>query len=163
MEAHLAVRLTIWAAVIAWVAAEWRRSEPGARLTTGRSPWTIGAAAALVHTALAFHLHHGWSHDAALAETARQTAALTGWSSGAGLFANYAFVGLWAADVSWWWLWPGSFSSRPAWLDAAVRAFLWFMFVNGAFVFVSGPRRWAGAAAAVAVAVAWYRGRARRA
>jgi hypothetical protein len=40
---------------------------------------------------------------------------------------------------------------------------VWFMFVNGAFIFVTGPMRWVGAAAALAVLAAWYRGRGRKA
>jgi hypothetical protein len=155
----LAVRGTIWLSLIAWVIGEWRRTARGASGASGRGAWTLGALAALVHTALAFHFHHGWSHAAAFADTARQTAAVTGLRWGGGVYVNYAFAAAWTGDVLWWWLAPRSFRHRPRWLDAAVRAFLWFMFVNGAFVFVRGPVRWVGAAAALAVVAAWYRGR----
>lgn len=156
-----AVRGTIWLAVAAWAAAEWRRTAPAASSTSGRTAWTLGAAAALVHVAFAFHVHHGWSHAAAMVDTARQTAALTGWRWGGGVYVNYVFVLVWLADAAWWWLDVASFQRRARWLDAALRAFLWFMFLNGAFVFVRGPMRWAGLAAAAAVAAAWYRGRGR--
>jgi hypothetical protein len=162
IEPYGVVRLTIWAATLAWVVGEWQRRSAGASPTSGRTAWTAGAVAALVHAILAFHVHHAWSHAAALADTARQTAAVTGLDWGGGLYVNYAFVGLWTADVAWWWLAPASYPHRPAWLDRAVRLFLWFMFLNGAFVFVRGPMRWAGAAAAVAVLSAWYRGRGRK-
>jgi hypothetical protein len=162
IDTRLAVRLTIWAATLAWVVGEWRRTAPAASASAGRMPWTLGAVAALVHVILAFHVHHAWSHAAALADTARQTAAVTGLDWGGGLYVNYAFVALWSADVAWWWLAPRSFAGRPAGLDGAIRLFLWFMFVNGAFVFVRGPMRWAGASAAVAVLAAWYRGRGRK-
>jgi hypothetical protein len=158
----LALSSSIWAALFLWVVAEWRRTAP-ASPTQGRPAWTLGAAAALVHAAVAFHVRHAWSHAAALADTARQTAAVIGWSSGIGLYVNYVFLAIWTADVLWWWLGARSFSGRPAWLDAAVRAFLWFMFVNGSFVFVAGPRRWLGLLATLAVLLAWYRGRGSRA
>lgn len=157
-----AVRATIWLSLLAWVVGEWQRTAPRASRSSGRAAWTVGALAALVHTALAFHVHHGWSQAAALADTARQTAAVTGLAWGGGLYVNYIFLGAWTADVLWWWHAADSFRRRPRWLDAAVRVFLWFMFVNGAFVFVQGPVRWVGAGAALAVAAAWYRGRGRR-
>jgi hypothetical protein len=157
----LAVRATIWLAVAAWVTGEWRRTAARADVNAGRAPWAVGALAALAHTLLAFHVHHGWSHDAALAATARDTAAVVGWRWGGGLYFNYVFVLLWLADAAWWWLDAASFARRPPYADAAVRFFLWFMFANGAFVFVRGPARWMGLAAAIAVAWAWYRGRGR--
>ena len=86
---------------------------------------------------------------------------LTGWHWGGGVFFNYLFLASWTADVAWWWASPTSFRRRPWWLDAAVRAFLWFLFVNGAFVFVRGPARWLGLLAAAMVAATWYRGRGR--
>jgi hypothetical protein len=155
----LAVRGTIWLSLMAWVAGEWQRTAKGASQASGRAAWTLGTLAAIVHIALAFHLHHGWSHAAALADTARQTAAVTGRAWGGGVYVNYAFATAWTGDVLWWWLSPLSFRRRPRGLDVAIRAFLWLMFVNGAFVFVRGPMRWIGAAAALAVVAAWYRGR----
>jgi hypothetical protein len=154
-----AVRSTIWLAVAAWVVAEWRRTAAGAPPVAGRAAWMLGAVAALGHAGLAFHVHHGWSHAAAVADTARQTAAVVGWSWGGGVYVNYVFVVVWLADAAWWWRDAVSFNRRARWLDAAVRGFLWFLFLNGAFVFVRGPMRWAGLAAAAAVAAAWYRGR----
>lgn len=158
-----AVRITIWLSALAWVAAEWQRTRPAAVPTSGRAAWTLGALAALAHAAMAFDAHHGWSHAAALADTARQTAVVTGLNWGRGLYVNYAFLAVWSMDALWWSLGPGSFRRRPVTLAAAVRAFVWFMFVNGAFIFVTGPMRWVGAAAALAVLAAWYRGRGRKA
>ena len=73
----LAVRATIWVSLLAWTAGEWRRTAPAASATSGRGAWTVGALAAVARTAAAFHFRHGWSHDDAVAETARQTAAVT--------------------------------------------------------------------------------------
>ena len=150
---------TIWLSLLAWVAAEWARCASHGTKVAGRSPWTVGALAALGHSAAAFHVHYGWSHGAALSETARQTAAVTGLDWGGGLYINYLFLALWTADAGWWWLRPVTFDRRPKALDRAVRAFLLFMFVNGAVVFAKGPIRAVGTAAVLAVLAAWYRGR----
>jgi hypothetical protein len=158
----LAASLTIWAAVLAWLVGEWRRTTPGAPPTHGRAAWTLGALLSLVHGALAFHVHHGWSHAAALADTAARTAEVAGWPSGLGLFVNYGFLVLWASDALWWWVWPRSFAARARGLDGAIRAFLWFLFLNGAFVFARSPQRWAGLLAVVGVPAAWYRARGSR-
>ena len=158
----LATSLTIWAATFAWLVGEWRRTAPGAPPTRGRASWTVGALCALVHAALAFHVHYGWSHAVALADTAARTAEVMGGSSGGGLFVNYVFLGLWAADALWWRLSPRSFAARPRWADGAIRAFLWFLFLNGAFVFARSPQRWVGLLAVVAVPAAWYRARGSR-
>ena len=154
-----AASLAIWASVFAWALAEWRRTARGAAPTRGRVAWTLGAGAALVHGALAFDVHHGWSHAAALADTAARTAAVTGWSSGAGVYVNYVFLAVWSADAAWWWLWPRAFAARPRGIDLAVRGFLWFLFVNGAFVFAAPPQRWVGLLAVLGVPAAWYRAR----
>jgi hypothetical protein len=61
--------------------------------------------------------------------------------------------------VVWWWLLPASFRARPRALDAAVRLFLLFIFVNGAVVFADGAIRLLGIAAVLALALAWYVGR----
>jgi hypothetical protein len=157
MGGELALRGTIWLGVLAWVTAEWRRSAARAPATAGRFAWTVGAVAAVIHSAVAFHLRHEWSHAAAYLDTARQTAAVIGLNWGGGIFVNYAFLAVWTADVLWWWAAPRRFHHRPRILDAAVRAFLWFMFLNGTVVFAPGRMRWMGAAAVLAVAVAWCR------
>lgn len=154
---ELALRGTIWLSLLAWVVGEWQRSlgrEPARR---GRGAWMIGATAAVLHSALAFHLRHDWSHGAAYADTARQTAATTGLAWGGGIFANYAFLAVWTADALWWRMAPDSFRRRTRLLDRTVRGFLWFMFLNGAVVFARGWVRGLGAAAVLAVAAAWYR------
>jgi len=152
------VRGTIWLSLLAWVAGEWSRCASLGK-TAGRRAWTVGALAALGHTAAAFHFRHGWSHGAALSETARQTAALTGLDWGGGLYVNYLFLAVWAADAGWWWLNPETFHRRPRPLDRAVRAFPLFMFLNGAVVFGKGSIRAVGTVAVLAVLAAWYRGR----
>jgi len=153
----LALRGTIWLSLLAWVVGEGQRSlgpEPARR---GRGAWTSGALAAVLHSVLAFHLRYDWSHGAAYADTARQTAAVTGLSWGGGILVNYAFLAAWTTDALWWWMAPVSFRQRARLLDRAVRGFVWFMFLNGAVVFARGWMRALGAAAVLAVAAAWYR------
>jgi hypothetical protein len=154
---ELALRGTIWLSLLAWVVGEWQRSLGLEAARRGRGAWTIGALAAVLHSALAFQLRHGWSHGAAYADTARQTAAVTGLDWGGGLFVNYLFLAVWTADALWWWMAPDSFRRRARLLDRSVRGFLWFMFLNGAVVFARGWMRGLGAAAVLAVAAAWYR------
>ena len=94
---------TVWAAMAAWAAAEACRAlgpqrprdDEAAVMTEvrgrrGRSRhdaarvlWTIGALSLAAHLAAAMQFRHGWSHSAAVAETARQTETKFGmnWSS----------------------------------------------------------------------------------
>lgn len=153
------VRGTIWLSLFAWVAGEWARCASRGTRPAGRSAWTVGALAALGHAAAAFHFRLDWSQQAALTETARQTAAMTGLDWDGGLYINYLFLAVWTADAGWWWLDPETFHRRPKPLDRAVRAFLLFMFLNGAVVFGKGSIRAVGTVAVLAVLAAWYRGR----
>jgi hypothetical protein len=164
--ADLAVRVPIWLALLFWGVAEWgrlRQGHAGGGVPIGdaatRILWTAGAAFTLVHVVLAFHFIHAWSHAAAFADTARQTEAALGLAFGGGVFVNYAFLMIWAADAAWWWLSPTTFQKRPGALDASVRLFILFIFVNGAIVFPSGPVRLLGLLVVGTLGVAWYRGR----
>jgi hypothetical protein len=154
---------SIWLSLAAWTVAECLRLARYARQDGGaaRALWSLGAAMAWLHVALAFHFRHGWSHESAFAETARQTEELFGYRVGAGVFVNYAFLAVWGIDALWWRLRPTSFVDRPRALDASIRAFLAFMFVNGAIVFARGPVRVLGILSALALGVAWYVGRSR--
>jgi hypothetical protein len=150
---------------VSWGLAEWLRLRPGSSASAdgaARIPWTLGALLALAHALAAFHLRHAWSHAAAQADTARQTEEALGFAVGGGVYVNYAFLALWTADAAWWWGSEATFRRRPAALDAALRVFVLFMFVNGAIVFAHGPVRTFGALVVVAVVVAWYRRRPSR-
>ena len=119
--------------------------------------WAAGAGLMLVHLAAAFAVRHGWSHAAAVRETARQTNDLVGWNWGGGVWANYLFALVWAADALWWTSDARSHAARPAWVDYGAGAFLGFMAINGAVVFVDGPTRWIGAGACGLLLVTWLR------
>ena len=117
--------------------------------------WSAGLLAYLAHVGTAFHFVHGWSHQAAVVETARQTRELFGLETGVGIWFNYLFTAVWGADVAWWWLDEDSYVRRTVLVSAGVHAFLAFMFFNGAVVFASGPSRWIGLAATVLVPALW--------
>jgi hypothetical protein len=145
---ELLTRLTIWGALFAAAIGAWRPS---------RWAWTLGCAALLAHIACAFAFVHGWSHDDAYRETARQTAALTGLNWGGGVFFNYVFAAAWLADVFAWWLAPAVRARCPRWISLFWHGFFLFMVFNGAVVFISGPARGLGLAICITLAWAWWR------
>ncbi len=153
---------SIWLSLAAWTAAECTRlasRQAAGHERTARRLWTVGVVLAWLHVALAFHFRHDWSHAKALAETARQSEELLGFRFGEGVYVNYAFLVVWAADGLWWWWRPASFYARPAVLDGAIRVFLLFVFVNGAIVFAQGAVRAFGILAVLALGLAWCVGR----
>ncbi len=116
--------------------------------------WLLGVAAFAMHTLFAFHFFYQWSHSVALAETARQTSELTGFDSGSGLYLNYAFGLIWLADAIWWLRVRDEYPRRPRWISRCLHAFFWFMIVNGAIVFGSGPVRVFGIGLVAAMLIA---------
>jgi hypothetical protein len=125
----------------------------GGRLA--RVLWSAGALAYLTHVATAFHFVHGWSHHAAVVETARQTRELFRVDTGVGIWFNYVFTAVWGADVAWWWIDPRGYGRRPAVTSWGVHVFMVFMFFNGAVVFARGPSQWIGLAATVLLPAWW--------
>jgi hypothetical protein len=151
-------RGTIWLALLLYVAAEIVQRVKRLQGPDAVARWlnSAGCAAFLMHVACAFDFYHHWSHAAAYAETARQTAEFVGWNSGFGLFVNYLFALVWIGEVFWLWAdWDG-YLLRSRWLARFVRGFFLFMILNGAFVFVRGPVRWLGLVLCVALAVSWW-------
>lgn len=111
-----------------------------------RWAWTIGCAGLVAHTICAFHFYHAWSQTSAYQETARQTAAVTGWNWGGGLFINYAFLAAWMGDVVWWWRGLRAYQQRHWLIAAAWQAIFIFMIFNATVVFKTGVVRWLGVA-----------------
>jgi hypothetical protein len=97
--------------------------------------WTLGCAAFLLHIAVAFHLGHGWSHEAAW----QHTKAVGGY--GDGIYVNYLFALVWLADVIWMWAAFDSYLKRPRWLNWTIHGFLAFVVFNAAVVFGSRDTR----------------------
>jgi hypothetical protein len=133
------------------------------RWRAARVLWSAGVLVYLAHVAAAFHLVHGWSHQAALAETARQSRELFGVDAGFGLWFNYLFTAVWAGDAAWWWIDEDAYRRRARWISITVHAFIAFMFFNGAVVFADGLSRWIGLPAVVLIPLVWLRSRRRRA
>lgn len=159
------IRGTAWLALTLYVASEVARG-PGRRGVSHRLAvcWlsSLGCAALLGHILCAFEFHHHWSHAAAYADTARQTAALTGWNWGGGLYVNYAFAAVWVGEVARLWLTRTWIDGRVGWGTWLVRGFFLFMFLNGAVIFVAGPARWFGLLGCLTLAVWWWRPTGRR-
>ncbi len=125
------------------LALDWHGIRRASRLAT-----TAGFVVFLAHVWLALWFHQ-LSHAAAYEYTRSQTLNATGFDSGAGLWANYAFVAAWAAVVARGW--RRAALSRP---DFALHGFLGFMAVNGAVVFAPSPSRYFGAATLVILVAA---------
>lgn len=158
-------RASVWLALLAYAGtAGWILTSQSRDIIRNRARalWTLGCAFFLIHVVAAFAFFHHWSHAEAARETARQTAALTGWHWGGGIYFNYVFAAAWLGDVLWWWLAPQSFDQRPAWLSATWHGFFFFMFFNGAIVFGHGPVRVLGIVITLVLAFLWlYRRRER--
>ena len=88
-----------------------------------------------LHIAVAFHLAHAWSHEAALAHVEAAS------RFGAGLYVNYLFAAVWLADAVWMWVGFGSYLRRPGWVNRGVHGFLAFVVFNAAVVFNTGFTR----------------------
>jgi hypothetical protein len=139
------IRWTIWTALAFYFATCWlllvgRRSEGWRR--TARLCWTIGCAAFVIHVLCAFHFAYGWSHQTALASTAKRTQEVVGQAVGEGVWVSYFFTGLWVVDATMWWT-PGLAPiRRQRWYRWSVGAFFAFIILNGTMVFESGAVRW---------------------
>lgn len=153
------LRASIWLALSAYAGAVLIASRTeGNRDRRGfRRWWTIAWAAYMAHVLAAFHFRHDWSHAEALRHTAEETAAITGWRWGGGLWVNYAFTLAWTADVACWRIAGRSCFSRPRWLHGAWHALFLFIAFNAAVVFTSGWARLAGAGLCLVVIGAWWR------
>lgn len=144
---------TISLSVLCWAGAEALRH---------RWLWAAGAFLAIVHATTAFVTFYGSSHDIARVETMRQTAALTGLAFSGGIYINYAFLAVWAVDAVWWLAAPSSYLGRPQALSFAVRAFIFFIIVNGAVIFADGWARVIGVVSVMLVLVSWFLRRSSR-
>lgn len=126
-EIRLTAQLPVFFWCIGWPIALARAPDyVGLRVT-----WALGALLLAVHVAVAFHLGHGWSHSHAWEHT-REVGGY-----GDGIFVNYAFVMVWAADAAWACVAFGSYTTRPRWLHWGAHGFLAFVVFNAAVVFGS--------------------------
>lgn len=124
-------------------------------LAAARLVSTLGALVMLLHVALAFHFVHHWSHAEAVAHTARVTHAKLGYPVGFGVWFNYLFVALWAADVAWSWIAPRAYARRPRLVTILLFGYLAFIAFQSTVVFETGLVRLAGAALTLLLLVVW--------
>jgi hypothetical protein len=151
-----AIRSTAWMSLLAWCAAEWSRAARGEQAAAARVAFTVGLAAMVLHSFLAFALRYGFSQEAALLDAARQIEEVTGRpSSPRGFYANHAFMAWWAVEALAWWRAPLSYAARPLPLAWASRLVFAFMFANGSIVFARGPVRALGVLGMLAAFAAW--------
>jgi hypothetical protein len=162
-KGELLTRITVWLALAGYVIgasgyllSRGRRSwDAGARMA-----WTLGCASLIAHAAFAYHFYHHWSQADAYRETARQTAEITGFDWGGGLFINYALVIGWVIDVALWRLlgldaYRNRRSGWPGCLVAAWQGFLFFIIFNATVVFKTGALRWIGLGFCLWLAFLW--------
>ena len=107
-----------------------------------RGAWSAACLLLWGHAASAFHFYFAWSHAAAVAETARQTQEVLGWSFGAGIWFSYALMALWLIDVVR--LWSTSSGAKCNRLATVVHLYAFFILFNGTVIFERGPIRWFG-------------------
>lgn len=156
----LVTHATAWAAFFCYVVAlVLRLGTNGLLLRQSRGWWTAGCVMLFVHVACAFHFVHHWSHHAAYETTSQQTAALTGFASGSGVYVNYAVLAVWLCDVCWWWQAPSHHESRARKTQRLLQGFLAFVWFNATVVFGHGMIRWLGSAAWVLLVILWLRRR----
>jgi hypothetical protein len=138
--------VTIWAALILFVAAE---AGKGPLKVNGQPPrwawpaWVAGAVIAIIHAIIAIGVRYNWDHDAAVRGTANQAAALYGVAWQGSIYVNYVFLLLWLCAAWTWRHW--------AW-----RAFVVTMLVNGAIVFARPLARPFGVVLVATLLWAWW-------
>jgi hypothetical protein len=133
---HPAIRASAFWPVILWCAGWPVAFARAGRAAGARALWALGCLLSLLHTAVAFHVGHRWSHEAAWAHT-RQVGGF-----GDGIYVNYAFALVWLADAVWVCAAFDSYRARPRWLHWLVHGFLAFVVFNAAVVFGSSGARW---------------------
>lgn len=134
------------AAVCAWTLAmvmqlrtspeEWRTVGPHRVL--GQFAYVASWVSLVLHVLLAFSLVHHWSHDAAFADTERQS------GFGEGIYVNYLVIVIWGIDAVWYAANTTHYGQRPRWLGGLIHVFLSFVIFNAVVIFVEPPIRWYG-------------------
>jgi hypothetical protein len=110
--------------------------------------WSAASILLGIHILVAFHFEHAWSHAAAFAHTARQSAAKVGLNWGGGIYFNYAVIAAWLVDVLQLWTRRETHSEGRAW-RVTIDWFVAFMMINATVVF--GPWGWKPIGAVFAV------------
>jgi hypothetical protein len=154
MSAIDLARVSAWLVVALFVLSmilEIRRAASQAIMRT----WTLGVLALAAHIGWTMCAVHRGSLQAAYDHTSRQTQELIGIPIGAGVYVNFAMLGIWIADVASWWMIPQWRSSRKHY-KLAIYLVFGFLFINAAIVFASFWGRVIGLLACSLVLLAWF-------
>ena len=126
--------------------------QSGQRIGIGlKCLWTASFLLSVLHVLAAFHFVHHWSHGEAYFATAEETRQKLGFAYGAGVYFNYLFFVVWAAEVFWTWWSPERWTKLTRWLILAGRCYLLLIAFNAVVVFESGWLRTLGGVATVAI------------
>jgi hypothetical protein len=155
---NIALYATIWTAMAFFVAGEVGKARDPRRGADGWGwrIWMAGAVLCAVHMAIAMAVRHGWSHQAAVEATARQTARVYGVDWGGGLHVNYAFLAAWTAEAAWWGISPARYVNRTAFVTWTLRLFFFVVIFNAVVVFARPAGRIAGAILVAALTWTWW-------
>ena len=149
---------TIWLALAGFVVGEAGKTRHRRTGVEPRWAWPVslaGLVACVVHILVAMADRHGWSHQAAVLDTARQTAEVFGVAWGGGVYVNYLFLAMWLADLIRWRTDPRRHLQQPQWARWALRTFYLVIVFNAAVVFAAPDRRLAGLVVTAALLAAW--------
>lgn len=114
-----------------------------------------------MHVGFAFHEHHHWSHVAAEAHVAKETAATLGVHWGGGIYFNHALMLVWGIAILR--RWTGRFRREPARLiDRVFDLYTALMWLSATIVFGSLGFRVLGAIGFTAIAWAYWVARGRQ-
>ncbi len=152
-----ALYATIWASLWLFAFGEAGKTRQRNAPPTGWAwrIWVLGALLCVVHMMIALGVRHEWSHQSAVEETARQTAALFGVSWRGGVYLNYLFVTVWLAEAWWWGANAVGYARRPRWVTWLLRSFYFIIIFNAAVVFASPAGRVVGFPLVAALLWVW--------
>jgi hypothetical protein len=153
------IHLTIWIALALFVGAEALKR----RDRSSSWPWRVSLAGAIlcgVHMLVALGTRYGWSHRAAAAETARQTAAVYPVDSDVLIYVNYVFLAVWCLDALWWRTHRTRGAARGLITEWGLRALYLLIIVNAAVVFARPSARMLGIALVAMLIWTWRPSRA---
>jgi hypothetical protein len=152
-----ALYATIWIALTLFAIGEAGAGRLARRHQPATWAWgasMLGAAFAAVHVLIALAIQYNWDHDAAVAGTARQAAALYGFEWRGSIYVSYTFLLCWFAAAVF-------LRPRPAgnaalrWLMWLWRGFALIVIVNGAIVFTRPAWRPLGVALVAMMLWSW--------
>jgi hypothetical protein len=127
----------------------------GSTLELAKSFWLIGSLLSLLHAIATMAFYHQFQHSLAYQDTAHQTEQAIGVAVGFGIWLNYLFVMVWLMDALWMNGLTNGYLARHRVFNWLTYGFLCFIAINGAIVFESGPVRWGGIVALLALSVIW--------